>query len=262
MNDSPDPGPPECARSARLAERRRPRGRAVLYQNWEELLFLHWAVAADEVASALPPGLRVDTHGGRAWLGIVPFFMNGVRPPGCPPVPGWSRFLEINLRTYVFDQHGRPGVCFFSLDASHRIPIWLARTFFHLNYCFARISGGRQEGRVDYEVRRKRDRIPGSRQNFAWERNGHEFNAEPGSLEFFLTERYRLFAFDEKRKRLLTGKVHHQPYPLQTAALHDYSTRLFRLNGFPEPSAAPASVLASKGVGVEIYPPGRVRGNI
>jgi uncharacterized protein YqjF (DUF2071 family) len=70
-----------------------------MFQRWLHLLFLHWPIAPDLVQMTLPEGLLVDTFDGRAWLGIVPFFMRGVRPVGFVSFPGISNFLELNLRT-------------------------------------------------------------------------------------------------------------------------------------------------------------------
>ncbi len=80
-----------------------------MYQSWQELLFLHWDFPIDEVQATLPPELKVDSWDGRAWIGVVPFWMRGIRPRGCPAVPGISNFLELNLRTYVHDDRGTPG---------------------------------------------------------------------------------------------------------------------------------------------------------
>ena len=38
----------------------------------------------------------------------------------------------------------------------------------------------------------------------------------PGTLEYFLTERYCLYTRDCKRQ-LIRGEIHHPPWPLQTA---------------------------------------------
>jgi uncharacterized protein YqjF (DUF2071 family) len=84
----------------------------VMFQRWLHLLFLHWSLLPDIVQRTLPEGLRVDAFEGKAWIGIVPFFMRSVRPAGFPSVPGISNFLELNLRTYVRDVSGRPGIWF------------------------------------------------------------------------------------------------------------------------------------------------------
>jgi uncharacterized protein YqjF (DUF2071 family) len=46
--------------------------------------------------------------------------------------------------------------------------------------------------------------------------DGDVFNAEPGTLEHFLTERYCLYA--EHEGRLHRAEIHHRPWPLQPAA--------------------------------------------
>ena len=58
-------------------------------------------------------------------------------PPACAlrgmlPVPGVSSFLELNVRTYVRAADGKPGVWFFSLDASSRLAVEAARRAYKL----------------------------------------------------------------------------------------------------------------------------------
>lgn len=243
---------------ARRQEQERPGGSPVMYQRWRELLFLHWSVDPKVVSRWLPPGLRVDTFDGRAWIGIVPFSMQGVRPRGLPAVKGLSNFPELNLRTYVHDAHGRPGVWFFSLDTPKRLPNWIARTFFHLNYRLARMEFTDRGGSLHCRSELRRDGAWDRPQDFCWSRGGSHLPAQPDSLEFFLAERYRLFAYNPRANKLLTGRVHHSPYPLQEAKVAQFSTRLFKLAGFHEPAVAPDSVLASAGVDVEIFPMGAV----
>lgn len=228
-----------------------------MYQRWQDLLFLHWSVDPSVVARMLPSGLSVDTFDDRAWIGVVPFQMTGVRPR-FPAVPGISNFPELNLRTYVVDEQGRPGVWFYSLDTPKPLPNWIARTFFHLNYRLARMQVRANGGTIDYRSELSESGRWGCPQKYSWEREGEVFAAEPNSLEFFLAERYRLFAHDPKRDRILTGQVHHVPYPLQRVVLGDYSTHLFQTNDLEPPLGPPESGLASVGVDVEIYPMNRV----
>jgi len=117
----------------------RPRVRAFMHQRWHDLLFAHWPVPAPAIASRLPAGLELDTFEGRAWLGVVPFRMSGVRLAGLPPLPGAGAFPELNLRTYVRRGDVR-GVWFFSLDAASRLAVEAARLGFGLPYFHARMS--------------------------------------------------------------------------------------------------------------------------
>ncbi|HKK17350.1 MAG TPA: DUF2071 domain-containing protein, partial [Opitutales bacterium] len=71
-------------------------------------------------------------------------------------------------------------------------------------------------------------------------------------------ERYRLFAYDWKHCSLYSGRVHHEPYPIQSARQVEYSKRLFELGGLEKPDGAPISALSSAGVDITVHPLGRV----
>src|SRR4051812_19283047 len=105
----------------RIAPTHRPSGRTVMRQNWSDLLFLHWEVPVEALRLLLPPGVELDTFEGRAYVGLVPFTMTGVRPTLLPAFPPLSNFHETNVRTYVHFQGRDPGVWFFSLDAANSI---------------------------------------------------------------------------------------------------------------------------------------------
>ena len=108
-------------------------------QSWNDLLFAHWPIPVATMRAALPVGLELDTFEDRAWLGIVPFRMSGVRLRGTPPLPWLSAFPELNVRTYA-KIADRRGVFFFSLDARNALAIAIARAWFHLPYSRARMS--------------------------------------------------------------------------------------------------------------------------
>jgi hypothetical protein len=117
----------------------------VMRMTWSELLFVHWPVDPPSVASLLPTGVTLDTRDGKAWVGVVPFLMSNVVPRFCPPIPGQSRFLELNVRTYV-SVGGKPGVWFFSLDAASRVAVRVARATFNLPYMDAKMTIRHDEG--------------------------------------------------------------------------------------------------------------------
>lgn len=182
------PGAPN--ESQRLAARARPAGSAVMYQQWRDLLFLHWEYSAATIQATLPEGLFVDTHGGKAYLGVLPFFMRDIRPRFLPAVPGISDFMELNLRTYVHDRAGVPGVWFYSLNANQWLAVKIARRFFHLPYEHAEMKSSRTaEGRIRYESLRIGARGNGSRCVFEYAPGEEVPQPAPGSLEFFLVER-------------------------------------------------------------------------
>src|SRR5260370_33667026 len=123
-----------------------------MFQRWVHLLFLHWKFDPEMVQQTLPRGLTVDTYGGMAWIGIVPFCMRRVRP--AVVTFRSSNFLELNLRTYVRDQNGRPGVWFYSLDANHPLAVWTARFLFGLPYQHAKMLVQRRDGEIEYSCHR------------------------------------------------------------------------------------------------------------
>jgi len=232
----------------RLALRRRPSRGAVMFQRWSELLFVHWEIEAARIQAMLPPGLFVDTFGGRAFVGVVPFYMQRVRPAWLPCVPGISDFLELNVRTYVHDEQGRPGVWFFSLDCNQPLAVWIARRFFALPYFHARMSAARgSDGLIHYRSER-RNADADFTCTYGFE--GDAFTAEPGTLEFFLVERYLLFA--NRPRGLFSGQVHHSPYPLRQVKSLRFEGGLLDAQGFPS-SEAPAHIIGSPGVKVEIF---------
>jgi uncharacterized protein YqjF (DUF2071 family) len=235
----------------RLAARERPNLPVVMTQDWNHLLFLHWEVDPAVIQATLPRGLKVDMFEERGFLGVVPFFMDRVRPRFCPCVPGVSCFLELNLRTYVFDERGRPGVWFYSLDCNQWLAVKVARGLFRLPYEHARMSASCADGEVVYSSERLGDDV---RQEYRYpaEVDGGEM-AVPGSVEFFLLERYRLFSVG-KGGRIFSGLVNHLPYRFRQAEIADYSTRTFSLAGFDEPKTAPVSSLVAESVSVNIFP--------
>lgn len=237
----------------RLRMRQRPAGRPVMYQTWQELLFLHWDFPAEQIQATLPPGLYVDTFDGNAWLGVVPFWMRNIRPRWFPAVPGISNFLELNLRTYVHDDRGTCGVWFYSLDANQSLAVWTARTFFHLNYQHARMSSTRDEktGWIEYCSQRLAAG-PEMEASFRYRPASPPRLTEPGSLEFFLVERYVLFA-SSPGGRLSTGTVIHEPYQISDVELSSWSDSPLALNGFSRAGNPPVHAAMCRGVDVDIY---------
>lgn len=233
--------------NAHVSPQPMPRGPVVMYQNWRRLLFLHWARDAAEVQATLPDGLIVDTWDGRAWLGIVPFRMTGVRPRFLPAMPWLSDFPELNVRTYVRDGQGRRGVWFYSLDCAQPVAVWAARVLFGLPYFHAEMRE-RVGDRISYDCRRKES---DGNAHFEYRGAGNPERAGEGTIEQFLIERYRLFAV--RRGCLLTGEVWHEPYPLQRADVTEWSVAPLRQAGFNMGDAAPDHAIFSPGVDVRIF---------
>ncbi|MEK7358497.1 MAG: DUF2071 domain-containing protein, partial [Bdellovibrionota bacterium] len=100
-----------------------PKGAWTWRQSWNDLLFLHYRIATAAIEHLVPKPLKIQEFDGSSWIGIVPFEMNGVMRRPLPNVPGFSNFLEVNVRLYV-EHEGKPGVWFLSLDATNPFVVW------------------------------------------------------------------------------------------------------------------------------------------
>jgi uncharacterized protein YqjF (DUF2071 family) len=259
-------------------------GRAIMRMRWRHLLFAHWPVDVEVLRPLIPPALEIDTFDGRAWVGLVPFTMEDVSPVLLPRAPQaaqgvWSAlwggaiaFHECNVRTYVYPrgrQHdpSARGVWFFSLDATSRLAVWGARTFWRLPYFNARIHLQRGGEVIDYGVQRhslspweragvrasssrggSNDRRTPSPQpsrrgrgsppslRIRWRALEPMPPSQPGELAHFLTERYCLYALRRTGginapPATHCGRIAHQPWPLRRAELISLDDSLVRAAG-------------------------------
>ena len=205
-------------------------------QTWCDLLFAHWPVPAGTLRPLVPPELEIQEREGSAWVAVVPFRMEDVAPRLVPALPWLSAFPELNVRTYVA-HGGVPGLWFLSLDAARRLAVWAARRFFHLPYFHARMEVEREGGAVAYRSERL-DHPRGLRFEATYEPVSAPYEAEPGTLEHWLTERYRLYArgSDGALRRV---EVHHRPWPLQRALARIHANQMLEPHGVELPDTPP-----------------------
>lgn len=230
----------------RLALRHRPEGEPIMQQTWEDLLFMHWAIDANLLRPLIPPELTLDTYNGQAWIGVTPFTLNHVHANGLPEIPGLASFHELNVRTYVH-LDGQPGVWFLSLDASKTIPVLAARIFYALPYRKAEITLKETGNVIDYRLHAEDRHFEAS---WKW---GEMLPAKDvESLDFFLTERYCLYAMDGGQ--LLRARIYHVPWPLREAQLISYRSTMIASHGLPEPTTEPL-LHFSKSITVDIWGP-------
>jgi uncharacterized protein YqjF (DUF2071 family) len=185
----------------------------IMFQQWRDLLFAHWKAPVSTLRSLVPAALALDLFEGEAWIAVTPFRMRGVRLRGLPPLPGVSRFPELNVRTYV-TLGGKPGVYFFSLDAANPLAVAAARKVFGLPYHRARMSAEPFGEGIAY--RSERSGSPAAAFEGWYAPASSAFRSLPGTLEHFLTERYCLYTAgaDADVRRV---EIDHHPWPLQRA---------------------------------------------
>ena len=231
-----------------IAARHQPNRRPVMTQSWDDLIFLHWACDPQEVQSRLPKGLRVDTFNSQAHISIVGFKMNKVRPFNLPAVPWLSYFNELNVRVYVVDQKGEPGVYFLSLDCDCWPAVAVARKFFSLNYISTKMNFASNSDNHHLAAQRTGD---GEVAHYKWQTKNNVHRASPGTLVFHLTERYNFFT--EKNGQLLRGQVYHEPYELIDVNCTEYSSEPITWNKFTKPQGGPDLIHACRGVKIQAF---------
>ena len=225
-------------------------------QSWCDLLFAHWPIAASALRPLVPRELEVQELDGTSWVGVVPFHMQGVMRRPLPDLPWISAFPELNLRLYV-EHGGKPGVWFLSLDATNPLAVWAARRFFHLPYFRADIRIENRAEHIDYRsVRRAQPR--GLAFRASYRPTSPPYEAERGSLEHWLTERYCLYA-RSAHGRLFRAEVHHHPWPLQRAEAEIASNELLTPHGL-RVSGPPALLHFSRRLDVVVWSPVEVGG--
>jgi len=228
-----------------------------MYQSWGKLLFLHWPVTAESLRPLIPKPLVLDTFDGTAWIGITPFTMWDVRPVFLPSLPFLSESHELNVRTYVH-LDGVPGIWFFSLDANNLIAVWGARLAFHLPYFNARMSLEQRDRAIYFTSRRTHRGAAPAEFEAVWTVGERLPPSEPGSLRFFLTERYVLYSA-RKGAALYRARIFHQPWPLHEARLLSYRSTMLESQGLPSSEDSPLLHQQGEPLKVRVWPRVRVR---
>ncbi|MGB0768603.1 MAG: YqjF family protein [Phycisphaeraceae bacterium] len=220
---------------------------------WTDLLFMHWPIEPGVMREAVPGDFDLDLYDGMAWVGVVPFRMQSTRPRCCPPIPqklmpvSPSSFPELNVRTYVTvntEDGPLPGVFFFSLDAASKVSVRLARLGFGLPYFDAQMRVERESdasGWTHFQSVRTHYGAPPARFAASYRplEDRGPVDAQAGSLERFLTERYRLFTLGRKGRGVRVGEIAHRPWPLQVATCEVTVCEMTSGLGFDLPDRAP-----------------------
>ena len=76
---------------------------------WSEVMFLHWDVAPESLASWVPDWLTLDRRRGRAFVGLVALCARGPAPVPRRWLAKLPGYAQVNVRTYVTGPAG-PGI--------------------------------------------------------------------------------------------------------------------------------------------------------
>jgi uncharacterized protein YqjF (DUF2071 family) len=219
-----------------------PAGRWVMTQRWNDLLFAHWPIPASTLAPLIPVGLQIDTCDGSAWIGVVPFWMDRIKFRGISTLPGTRTSPELNLRTYVRDSRtGTPGLYFLSLESSNLLAVLFGRMFYRLPFYWAEMTIEQRTQREFWFASRRR--MAQTPVLFSARYRGlgptrRLVESRPGSLEYFLTERYCLFTRDREGQPM-RADLYHVPGPLEEAEAEIQRNDLAAAVGIRLPDVAP-----------------------
>ena len=206
------------------------------YQEWNNVLFLHWKVEPSLLRKWVPPNLDLDVFEEKAWVSAVAFTMENIRPKYLSAFPPISDFHEINIRTYVC-YHGKPGVYFLSIEGGKRMSCLIAKRLSKLPYRFS-------------TIKRKHDRLSSSNNHFKDQLEiefsvGSTFNIK-SDLDMWITERYALF--QERKRDINTFDIHHIEWPLSDMEIKNLEIQYPRFSSLL--TSTPDMAHYSKGVQV------------
>ena len=233
--------------------------RAVMVQRWNDVVFLHWRYDPAVVQRLLPDGVTVDEFDGSAWVGLVPFRMDGLGIPGLAPLPMVGSFPEVNVRTYVRSGRRR-GVWFFSLDVDRHLPAFVARAAYHLPYFAGSAMHRRVGDLLDTRVERRWPAHHAPAHTALTVQVGAAIDGtEP--LPRFLTSRWGLITSTrrdpERPGSLRYAPVDHPVWPLHAAEVLHLDDELVAAAGLPRPETRPHAMW-SAGVDVRVGRPVRI----
>jgi len=173
------------------------------YQQWNQVLFFHWKIPAESLQPLLPKNLELDTFDGDAWISLVPFTMQKIRPRYLPAFAPVSDFHEINLRTYVI-KDGKPGVYFINIEAQKRLSAFLSRRLSGLPYEKSIIVRGVNTYKAENRLKQFFLDV-----EFA----AKEAVTSKTPLEKWLTERYALYV--DESGQLFRFDTHHREWKIR-----------------------------------------------
>lgn len=190
----------------------------VYYQEWNNVIFLHWKVSKDLLEPLLPKGIKLDTINGESWVSLVAFDMNNIGTRAFPKIPHISDFLEINIRVYVTCNE-KPSVYFLSMEGSKRSSCKVLKAVSKFPYRYSKME----------------------HENYRFESENIEFNdsfsiayqlgEEPNKkdeLDLWLTERYAVF--QDYKSTIIEYDVHHIEWPIQSIEIKKLKLKYPRFN--------------------------------
>ena len=203
-----------------------PQGKWVYYQEWNNALFLHWKIPVEVLKELVPETLTIDTIDGNAYVSLVAFTMQKIRPRNLPALEFISDFDEINIRTYVTHK-GKKGVYFLNIEAQKLLSTLIAKTLSGLPYSKSNIK----RSATNYiATNSQKDSL------FEAEYKIKETLTQKSDVDLWLTERYCLYLI--QKNRMYRYDIHHKEWEVNRVEvsklkLH-YNLGPIALNNHPD----------------------------
>src|SRR5690606_24836920 len=219
-----------------------------MQQSWNHALFIHYPIQLNTLRKLVPDTLALDSYDGWGWIGLVAFDMDNVKFRGLPAAPS---FPELNVRTYV-TINDKPGVYFFSLDATNLPMGVFARKLCHLPYAHASMERQQSESEHTHHFSSARKSDPSILLDCSYRAISEPYLAEAGSFDEWLTERY-CFYTTSRTGKIVRCDILHRPWPLQHAEAEIRDNTMLSGQGIHVESVPPI-LHYSKGVDVRVWP--------
>ncbi|PYZ92643.1 hypothetical protein CR194_13325 [Salipaludibacillus keqinensis] len=186
----------------------------VAYQQWEDILFLHWPVDVETLRPHVPEELELDTHDGNSWISILAYVSTDNKAKKFGRTLTSSSIHQVNVRTYV--KYGEEsGVYFFSMEADHKAAVKASRSLAGLPFYQADLKHSKKDEGFRIQSTRTHSGEKGLQFKCSYKPSGEAHSPEPGSLEHWLTERNQLLRV--KGKKVSKSTIDYKPWKIRPA---------------------------------------------
>ncbi len=223
-----------------------------LSAEWNNLILCNYPVDEACLKPYLPPGCELDRFEDRAFVSLVAFQFLNTRVFGFK-WPGFTHFLEVNLRFYIKFKAQR-GVCFIREYVPSLFIAGLARFIYNEPYKTASISGTIDKTRNQVSALYQLSSDHGSMLLDIVGKNS-PYRPSPSSMEHFFKE-HELGVGKSRTGETLTYKVEHphwDVYPiLNTRIQMDWTILYGSRFGFLN-RQKPHSIVFAKGSKIKVF---------
>lgn len=203
-----------------------PIGKWKYYQKWNNALFLHWEIPIEILQNLVPKTLNIDTYDGKAYVSLVAFTMEKIRPRNLPSIQFISDFDEINIRTYI-EKDGKKGVYFLNIEGGKSLSVFIAKKLSGLPYEKSEIKRSNQSYHSKNDLKNL---------NFESEYSIKSTISDKSELDIWLTERYCLYL--KKENEVYRYDIHHKEWEIKAVEIShlnlDYNLGELVINYPPE----------------------------